>query len=96
MEIVASDEARRFIEERGGSVFVSIRTRACCRGRTVRTLEARTGARRGDGWKLAAREAGFDVLVPEALSRLPAMLELATRRFPKGVVAYWNGYCWVD
>ncbi len=40
-------------------------------------------------------EAGFELLVPQNLPKLPDELVVETRRFPRRVEAFWNGCAWV-
>ncbi len=91
MRVVASDEARELIAERGGRLYVSIRAARCCGG--ARTLTATTDVAVPDAYRRVGGD-GFDVLVPRVLSRLPDELhvELGRRR---RLEAYWNGCAWV-
>ena len=96
MEIVATDEAQRLIADRGGRLYVSIKTTVCCGGRTMRMLSARTNVRRDDEYRSLGDAAGFELFVPRELTRLPETLEVCKHRLPTRIGAYWNGSCWID
>lgn len=93
MRIVASDEARALIAERGGRLYVSIRSARCCRA--VQTLATDTEPGRSTEWLSAGRDAGFELFLPAALARHPDELHVEAHRFPRRVEAYWNGCAWV-
>jgi hypothetical protein len=93
VRVVASSDARELIAERGGRLFVSVTASRCCH--PVQTLDARTDVRRPETFRSLGADAGFEVLVPEHLERLPEELVVETRRFPHRVEAYWNGCAWV-
>jgi hypothetical protein len=93
MRIIASDQARELVAERGGRLYVSIHRQRCCGG--VQTLSTATEAPKGVEWQSAGDDAGFELFLPAALARLPDELHLAARRFPRRVEAYWNGCAWV-
>ncbi len=96
MQIVASDEARRMIVDRGGRLYVGIRTERCCKGaRPVRTLVASTDPGGASDWQDAGRGEGFEVFLPREIRQLPEELHLEARRFPRRVEAYWNGCPWI-
>lgn len=92
MRVVASDEARRLIAERGGRLFVSVRAARCCGGaRTLRTSTEPPG-----GVFRAVGSAGdFEVFVPQALGRLPEELHVAVAGRRRRIEAYWDGCAWV-
>jgi len=94
MEILATEEARRLIAERGGRVYVSVKKAACCGG--LRTLSTRTSVPHDDGYRSLGSDAGFELFVPQDLAPLPATLEIDAHRFPRRIEAYWNGCAWVD
>lgn len=92
MRVIASDEARELIAERGGRLYVSIKRSRCCGG--TRRLAVATES--GDAaWRSAGGDPGFALFLPAALTRLPDELHLEARRFPRRVEAYWNGCAWV-
>jgi hypothetical protein len=93
MQIVATDEARKLIEERGGRLFVRVKTARCC-GR-LQTLEAKSQVENASEYRSAAVEDGLEILVPRNLARLPEELQLEARRFPHRIEAYWDGCAWV-
>lgn len=93
MQIVASDEARALIAERGGRIYVSVRSQRCCRG--VQTLAAASQADARSAWRLVEADCGFALYLPRDLARLPDELHLEARRFPRRIEAYWNGCAWV-
>jgi len=93
MQVVASDEARALIAERGGRLYVSVTTQRCCR--SVQMLEARTDVARAAEYRSAGTEGGFELFLPRALARLPEELHVEARRFPRRVEAYWNGCAWI-
>jgi hypothetical protein len=92
MRVVASHEARELIAERGGRLYVSIRVARCC-GAT-RTL--RTATEQPEGAFRVVGDAGdFEVLVPQALGRLPDELHVAVAGRRRRIEAYWDGCAWV-
>ena len=92
MQIIASDEARELIAERGGRLYVSIRRRRCCGG--AQTLVVATEAGSAD-WTSNGSDAGFELFLPTALARRPEELHVELRRRPRRIEAYWNGCAWV-
>jgi hypothetical protein len=93
VRVIATDDARRLISERGGRLFVSVRKARCCRG--TLTLAAATTVRNTEGFRSLGQEAGFELLVPRDLARLPDRLEIEAHRFPLRVEAYWDGCAWI-
>lgn len=93
MRVVASAEARGLIAERGGRLYVSVRTQRCCRG--VQTLVARTDVAQASEYRPAGAAAGFELFLPRALARLPDELHVEVRRHPRRIEAYWDGCAWV-
>ena len=93
MRVVASEDARDLIAERGGRLYVSITQQRCCH--PVQMLAAKTDVSQPDGFRSLGDEAGFEVLVPRDLARLPEELVVETRRFPRRVEAFWDGCAWV-
>ncbi|MGZ4392503.1 MAG: hypothetical protein ACXVRK_10350 [Gaiellaceae bacterium] len=93
MKVIATDDARRLISERGGRLFVSVKKARCCGG--VMTLAAATAVRNTEGFRSLGQDGGFELLVPRDLARLPDRLEIETRRFPLRVEAYWDGCVWI-
>jgi hypothetical protein len=93
VRIIATDEARRLISERGGRLYVSVKKARCCGG--MMTLATATTVGKTDEYRSLGQVAGFELLVPRDLARLPDRLEIETRRFPLRVEAYWDGCAWV-
>ena len=93
MRLVASPEAVNYVLERGGQLFVRLRSSRCCRG--VTWLETSTNPDPRRDWRKVADET-IEVFVPAGLQRLPEELHVAVRRFPRRhVEAYWDGCAWV-
>jgi hypothetical protein len=59
------------------------------------TLAAATTVRDTEGYRSLGTAAGFELLVPGDLARLPDTLEIEARRFPLRVEAYWDGCAWI-
>ena len=93
MRIVVSDEARRLIAERGGRLYVSVKTARCC-GR-LQTLAAQSTVGNAADYETAAAEDGLELLLPRTLGRAPEELHLEVRRFPRRVEAFWDGCAWI-
>ena len=93
VKIIATDEARRLISERGGRLYVSVKKARCCGG--TMTLAATTTVRDMERFRSLGQDAGFELLVPRDLARLPDRLEIEARRFPLRVEAYWDGCAWI-
>jgi hypothetical protein len=93
VHVVASEEARKFVAERGGRLFVRPRVSGCCH--PVRWLEASTEADPRITFRRVARD-GMEVWAPVGLRRLPDELEVGVRRFPRRhLEAYWDGCAWI-
>jgi hypothetical protein len=92
MRIIASDEARELIAERGGRLYVSIKRKRCCGG--AQTLAVTTEPGNAE-WCASGSEAGFELFLPAGLSRRPEELHVEVRRFPRRVEAFWNSCAWV-
>jgi len=93
VRIVASDEARGLIAERGGRLYVSVVRQRCCA--PGRTLAAATEVADPERFRSLGADSGFELLVPQALPRLPEELVIEARRFPRRVEAFWDGCVWV-
>lgn len=93
MRVVASEEARELIAERGGRLFVSVKSQRCCH--PVQTLAARTDVAHPEEFRSLGDDAGFELLVPDRLAKLPDELVVEARRFPRRVEAFWDGCAWV-
>jgi hypothetical protein len=59
------------------------------------TLAAATTVRNTEGYRSLGQAAGFELLVPRNLARLPDRLDIVARRFPLRVEAYWDGCAWI-
>lgn len=93
MRVVASVDARELIAERGGRLYVSIRRQRCCN--PAQTLSTATDVADSERFRSLGDEAGFELLVPQGLAKLPDELVVETRRFPRRVEAFWDGCAWV-
>jgi len=65
----------------------------CCH--PVQTLSTRTDVAHPEEFRSLGDEAGFELLVPQGLAKLPDELVVEARRFPRRVEAFWNGCAWV-
>jgi len=94
VRLVISREALDFVRERGGSLYVSPRSRRCCHG-ALTWLEASTEPdERVDFRRADADE--LELYLPATLGRSPDELHLELRgRRRKRVEAYWNGCAFV-
>lgn len=92
MKIVASDEARELIVEQGGRLYVSVKGGRCCGG--TKMLAARTEVKDDSVYASAVVADGFELFFPR-VARLPEVLNVEARRFPRRIEAYWNGCAWV-
>jgi len=94
MRIVASDDARELIAERGGRLYVSVKSQGCCR--PVQTLSTATEVAKPDTFRSLGSDAGFELLVPQNLAKLPDELVVeAHGRRSRRIAAYWDGCAWV-
>jgi hypothetical protein len=93
VRVIATDEARRFISERGGRLYVTVKKARCCGG--TMTLAAATTVRDTERYRSLGQDSGFELLVQRDLARLPDRLEIEARRFPLRVEAYWDGCAWI-
>ena len=93
--IVASDEVRHFIAERGGELYVWVSHHGF--GRCgLALLEAETRQTRTRGlYFCRVRERGFDLLLDFERRLWPRTLVLELSRRGTKVRAYWNGLAWV-
>ena len=100
MRVVATSEARAFVEDRGGRLFVWPDQHRCCRvsltflkTSTEPPLEALDYALEFGALDYARIDAdGFSVFLDPAIGSLPEELELQLRgRRRPHVEAYWDG-----
>ena len=93
MRVVASEEARRYVAERGGRLYVWLSSSACCH--SVPRLDSSTEPKSDRDFRRVAAE-DFEVWVPQKLMRLPSELHVEVHRFPRRrVEAYWDGCVWI-
>jgi hypothetical protein len=93
VRVVASDEARRYVAERGGRLYVWLASSGCCH--SIPRLECATQARTDRNFRRVS-DHGFEVWAPARIGRLPSELHVEVRRFPRRrVEAYWDGCAWV-
>jgi hypothetical protein len=93
MRVVASVEAREYIAERGGRLYVWPTSSACCH--PVPRLECGTDAK-GDREFRPVADDEFEIWAPARIARLPSELHVEVRRFPRRrVEAYWDGCAWI-
>ena len=93
MEVVASSEARKLVQEQGGRLFVSTKQRRCCRPTTY--LNASTEApERRDFRRVEA--ADLELFIAAGVRTLPEVLEIEVRgRRRRRIEGYWNGCAFV-
>ena len=93
--VVASEEVRRFIAERGGALYVWVSQHGF--GRCgLALLEAETTRARTRGlYFCRVRERGFDLLLDVERRLWPKTLVLELSKRGTKVRAYWNGLAWV-
>lgn len=94
MRLVVSESASDLIEERGGELYVWIKSTRCCGG-SVATLATACDRPRQTVFHRVAGTERFDVYVPAGLNRLPDELHVEVQRFPRRIAAYWDGCAWV-
>jgi hypothetical protein len=93
VRVVASEEARRYVAERGGRLYVWVSSSACCR--SVPRLNSATEPKSDREFRRVAAE-DFEVWAPLKLMRLPNELHVEVHRFPRRrVEAYWDGCAWI-
>jgi hypothetical protein len=93
MRVVVSDPAADLIEERGGQLYVWPKKGLCCGA--VTTLATSTEPPEWRDFRRFAATKRFELFLPARLARLPDELHLEVRRFPRRVVAYWDGCAWI-
>jgi hypothetical protein len=93
VRVVASEEARRYVAERGGRIYVWLSSSGCCH--SVPRLDSGTEPKAGREFRRVAAE-DFEVWFPQKLERLPSELHVEVHRFPRRrVEAYWDGCVWI-
>ena len=93
MRVVASEPARGLIAERGGSLYVRLKSGRCCGGLT--RLVTSTEPAAGVEFRRVDEERGFDLFVPAQLGRLPDELHVEVDRRSR-LEAFWDGCAWVS
>jgi hypothetical protein len=93
MRVVTSEEARAYIAERGGRLYVWPASSPCCH--SVARLDCATDAKTGREFRPVADDE-FEVWAPARIARLPTELHVEVRRFPRRrVEAFWDGCAWI-
>ena len=90
MELVASDNAIRHVQSRGGAVYVWARKARCCGGAV--TLEASTEPRRGTAFRRSLA-GDVDIYLTAGMPD-PTSLHLELSRSGR-LRAFWDGLAWV-
>ena len=95
MQILASDEVRSLVRERGGSLYVWTTSHRCCSG-GLTLLDAATT--RPSGWRQRSGPidaGGFDLYLEAGVHGVPEdlVLEVGGRR--KRIKAFWNGCAFI-
>lgn len=91
LRIVATDQARAFIQARGGRLYVWATEHGCCRGRMT-LLDVDTT--RPEGWDPHSEWTvadGFEVYLDGGWHGRPEELVLELNWSGRKVRAYWNG-----
>jgi hypothetical protein len=93
VRVVVSDAALELIRNRGGNLYVWVRTSGCCSAnRTLATAHERPT---GKEFRSVVSSSGFELFVPRRLTTLPDELHVDRGRFSRRVDAYWNGCAWI-
>jgi hypothetical protein len=93
MEVVASSEARDFVRERGGRLFVWTKNSRCCSPITY--LRASTEAPERGAFRRVETE-DIELFIAAGVRTLPEVLEIGVRgRRRPHIEAYWNGCAFV-
>lgn len=94
IRLVGSPDVFRLLRERGGDLYVWMRTHGCCIGALV-MLEADTDRPASDHRFEHAPGDGFDLFIDLAGRQAPRTLALELRGRRRKIVAYWNGVAYV-
>jgi hypothetical protein len=90
-EIEISDQARQYVAERGGTIFLRVRHNRCCSG-GLTFLDASTSAERDAEHYKTVLESDPRVRLLETGSVLPHTVSVEMRgRLRPHLVAYWDG-----
>ena len=95
MRILASDEVRRVVRERGGRLYVWTTIHRCCSGRLT-LLEAATT--RPPGWRRPPDPidaGGFDLYLDAGVRPAPRELVLEAHGRKQKIRAFWNGCAYI-
>ena len=91
VKVVASPDAVRFVQERGGTLFVWVDVARCCTG-PLTFLQASTDSPRAKHAFRQMEGQPFDVLLDTGGRRGPDEIHVDVSRWPRRRVrAYWNG-----
>jgi hypothetical protein len=91
MEIVVSDEAKEFVEARGGVVFVYPHSHRCCQGQ-ITMLDTTTTPRTSSVPTSSVQVGGIEVRLHGQAAQQPQQLEIELRGvWRRHVVAFWDG-----
>ncbi|MFA4964721.1 MAG: hypothetical protein WC709_03675 [Thermoleophilia bacterium] len=91
MRILATDDVREVVRERGGSLYVWTDVHGVCEGR-VTLLQADTDRPSAEGLRFERIGAhGFDVFLAIGSLLWPEFVELALYGRKQQIRAYWNG-----
>jgi hypothetical protein len=90
-DIEVSEQAREFVAQRGGTLFLRVRHNRCCSG-GLTFLDASTSAHRdGDHYEIISRTSP-EVRLFRAGSVLPEKVSVEMRgKLRPHLVAYWDG-----
>jgi len=95
MQVVASDEVRDAIVERGGRLYLWVSCHGYCFG-GIKLLEARTDRPPDESrWFRRVHADGFELYLDAARRLWPQKVVLELRGRGTKVRAYWNDQAWV-
>lgn len=94
MRVVASDAALDLIRDRGGSLYVWVKTNRCCTG-GLRTLATAHEPPLGREFRRIDGPTSFDLFVSSGLRTLPEELHVERARRRARVDAFWDGCAWI-
>ncbi len=90
-EIELSDQAREYVQARGGTLFLRVRHDRCCSGGGLTFLEASTTAHGGGDYEKLSN-VNLDVRLSHTRSVLPEKVSVEMRgKVRPRLVAYWDG-----
>jgi len=95
MQVVAADDVRHTIGERGGRLYLWVTRHGCCFG-GISLLEADTERPRDESlYFRRVRVDGLELYLDSARRLWPQKLVLEVRGHGRRVSAYWNDQAWV-